>query len=466
MDIKSISEMNHIFYPEAVSIIGASSRVGSFGQLFLNGFIKMGFKEIYPVHPREKELAGIKAYPSIKDVPRDIDLAILIIPQGESLRVVKECVEKGVKCIVLFAAGFREKDEEGRKLELEIARVVKQGGSRMIGPNTNGLYSPAVRLLALPGSLTAGGLPAETGPLSVFSQSGSFSDYLCQVMTGKNIRFNKVVSCGNEADLSSEDFLEYFGQDSETKIIAGYLEGIKDGKKFFSLAKKISNQKPIIIWKGGLTEVGAKAAMAHTGALAGSQKIWEAMFKQAGIIGVTSFEEMTDSLLAFCWLSLPNGRRIALISGMGGTGVGTSDNCTMMGLTLASFNEATQQKLRQILPDVGTSLSNPLDLGVGSLMNPELFGDTARILSEDENIDMLMVVTTPDNPRSIESLSKAFNSIKKPLVVAMLDIPGLVEPHFKSLLSQHIPTYYEPKRAAYALARMAQYAEFKTENQS
>jgi acyl-CoA synthetase (NDP forming) len=466
MDTKSLTEMKHIFYPKAVSIIGASNRVGSFGQLFLTGFIKMGFKEIYPVHPRETELAGLKAYPSIKDIPSSIDLAILIIPQGESLKVVRECVEKGVNCIVLFAAGFREKGEEGRKLENELAQIIKQSGSRMIGPNTNGLYSPSVRLLALPGSLTAGGLPTESGPLSVFSQSGSFNDYLCQVMTGKNIRFSKVVSCGNEADLRSEEFLEYFGQDPETKIIAGYLEGIKDGKRFFTLAKNISPRKPILIWKGGLTEVGAKAAMAHTGSLAGSKKIWEAMFKQAGIIGVTSFEEMVDCLLAFCWLPLPKGRRIALISGMGGTGVGTSDNCTMMGLTMASYSEPTRQKLRQLLPDVGTSLSNPLDLGVGSLMTPELYGQTAKVLSEDQNVDMIMAVSAPDNPRSIVSLANAAKEIKKPMVVTLFDIPGLVEPHFKHLLSQHIPTYYEPKRAAYALARLAEYSEFKARNQS
>src|ERR1035437_4619681 len=164
MSSTTMADMQQVFYPKSVSIIGASNREGSFGRLFLDGFIRMGFKEIYPVHPREKELAGLKAYPSIKEVPVDIDLAILIIPQGESLRVVQECCDKGVKGIVLFAAGFREKGEEGKKLEEEMVRILHKSGSRMIGPNTNGLYSPAARLLALPGSLKAGGLPLETGP--------------------------------------------------------------------------------------------------------------------------------------------------------------------------------------------------------------------------------------------------------------------------------------------------------------
>jgi acetate---CoA ligase (ADP-forming) subunit alpha len=461
MNTRSVLEMERIFHPESVSIIGASNREGSFGQLFLNGFVRMGFKNIYPVHPREKELSGLKAYPSIKDVPCEIDMAILIIPQGESVRVVRECAEKGVRCIVLFAAGFREKGEEGKKIEQEMAQIVHQHGIRMIGPNTNGLYSPSAKLLALPGSLVAGGLTAESGPLSVFSQSGSFNDYLCQVMTGKNIRFNKVVSCGNEADLKSEDFLEYFGEDKETRIIAGYLEGIKDGRKLFELAKNISKEKPIIIWKGGQTDIGAKAALAHTGSLAGSKQVWEAMFKQTGIVNVGSFEEMVDCLLAFSWLPLPEGKRIALLSGMGGTGVGTSDNCIMTGLKMATFTESTKQKLRQILPDVGTSISNPLDVGVGSLMAPEIFGKAAVLLAEDENVDMVMAISAPDNPRSIASLVDAHKVIKKPLVIALFDIPGLVEPHFKALLSQHIPTYYEPKRAAYALAKLAEYSEFK-----
>ena len=461
MTNNTMADMEHVFYPKTVSIVGASNREGSFGRLFLEGFIHMGYKAVYPVHPREKELAGLKAYPSVKDIPVDIDLAILIIPQSESLRVVQECCDKGVKCIVLFAAGFREKGEEGRKLEQEMVQILRKSGSRMIGPNTNGLYSPAVRLLALPGSLTAGGLPVEVGPLSVFSQSGSFNDYLCQVLTGKNIRFNKVVSCGNEADLSASDFLEYYGEDEGTKIIAGYLEGIKDGRNFYGLAKEVSKKKPILIWKGGQTETGARAAMAHTGSLAGSKQVWDAMFKQSGIINVTSFEELTDCILAFTWLPLPKGKRVALISGMGGTGVGTSDNCIMMGLEMAKYSEETRERINKILPPVGTSLSNPLDIGVGVLLTPELYGETAKILAEDENVDMIIAITAPDNPRSIKSLAEAAPQIKKPLVATLFEIPGLIEPEIKALLGQHIPTYYEPKRAAYALARMAEYAEYK-----
>ena len=454
------AQLDAIFHPKSVAIIGASSREGSFGNLFLQGFIRMGFKDIYPVHPRDKYLLGLKAYSSVKDVPYEVDLAILLIPPGEALRIVQECADKGVKGIVLFTAGFGEKGEEGKKIEQEMVQIVQKAGVRLIGPNTNGLYVPSSRLLTLPGSLTAGGLTTESGGVSVFAQSGSFNDYTSQVLVSKNIRFNKVVSCGNESDLNSNDFLEYFGSDIETKIIAGYVEGIIDGRRFYEIAKNISKQKPIIIWKGGLTETGAKAALAHTGSMSGSRQIWEAMVKQAGIIDVNSFEEMTDCLLAFSWLPLPEGKRVAIISGMGGTNVGTADNCTVMGLEMAEFTEQTSQKLVQILPPVGAAAANPVDVGVGMLMNPQLYGETIKLLAEDENVDMLICITSPDCPLSIKSIADAAKEINKPLVACLFEIGGLVEDQLKFLLEQHIPTYLEPKRAALTFFKMVCYAEY------
>ena len=456
----TMAQLDCIFHPKSVAIIGASSREGSFGHLFLRGFIKMGFKDIYPVHPREKDLLGLKAYSSVKDIPYEVDLAILLIPPGEALRVVQECADKRVKGIVLFTAGFGEMSKEGKKIEQEMVRIIRKAGVRLIGPNTNGLYVPSSRLLTLPGSLTAGGLTAESGGVSVFAQSGSFNDYTSQVLVSKNIRFNKVVSCGNESDLNSTDFLEYFGTDVETRIIGGYIEGINDGRKFYDLAKNISRQKPIIIWKGGLTETGAKAALAHTGSMSGSKQVWETMVKQAGIINVNSFEEMTDCLLAFSWLPLPEGKRVGIISGMGGTNVGTADNCTMIGLEIAKFSEQTLKKLTQILPPLGTAAVNPVDVGVGMLLNPDLYGETIKLLAEDENVDMLICITAPDCPLSVKSIADAAKEITKPLVTCLFEIGGLVEDQVKFLLENHIPTYLEPKRAAFTLFKMLCYAEY------
>jgi acyl-CoA synthetase (NDP forming) len=455
------SQMDSIFYPKTTAIIGATNRAGSFGRLFLEGFLRMGYKEIFPIHPREKELLGLKAYPSVKDVPQEIDLAILLTPPEQAPKIVQECADKHVKAILVFTAGFREKGETGRQAELELVEITRKGGSRLIGPNSNGFYSPQSHLLTLPGSLTAGGLTTESGALSVFSHSGSFNDYLSQVLVGKNVRFSKVVSCGNEADLSTIDFLEYFGADRRTAIIAGYLEGIKNGKRFFELAKSVSKRKPIVIWKGGSTETGAKAALAHTGSLAGSKQVWDAMFKQTGIVQVNSFEEMVDTLLAFSWLPLPAGGRVAIVSGMGGTNVGTADNCVAMGLEMAKFSEGTLSQLSQILPALGTAASNPVDVGVGMLLAPQIYGDVLRLLAEDENVDMLIAITAPEASVSVQSIASAKENIRKPIAVALFDTRGLVEAQVKFLLEQHIPAYFDARRAASALCKLAEYAKYR-----
>ena len=457
----TISDLERIFHPRAVSIIGSSSRAGSFGRLFLEGFSRMGYKEIYPVHPTEKELLGLKAYPSIKEIPVDIDLAISLVPRTEVLKLTHECAEKGVKGLLLFTSGFKEKDEEGKKIERMVTQIAANGSVRIIGPNANGFYCPASRICTFPGALMVGGLPVEIGKLSILSQSGSFADYTCQILIGKNIRFSKVVGYGNESDLSATDFLEYFGQDQETGIIAGYLEGIKDGRKFYELARKISKQKPIIIWKGGLTETGARAALAHTGALTGSRQVWETMFKQAGIINVNSIAEVVDCALAFYQLPLPKGKRVAILSGMAGTNVGTADNCLMMGLEIAKYTEKTNQRLLGILPAIGTTIANPTDIGAGVLVNPKLYRETAKALLEDENVDMLITVTGPDNPSTIVDLAKVAQNAAKPMAISLFDIAGLVEPQIKFLQDKHIPVYLDPKRAAFVLAKMAQYAEYR-----
>jgi acyl-CoA synthetase (NDP forming) len=371
---------------------------------------------------------------------------------------------KGVKGLILFTSGFKEKDDAGGKIEQEIVQAAHQGGVRLIGPNANGIYCPAAQICTFPGALMAGGLPTESGGTAIISQSGSFADYACQVLAGKNIRFSQVVGYGNESDLGAVDFLEYCGEDKETRVIAGYLEGIKNGRRFYELAKNISRQKPIIIWKGGVTESGAKAALAHTGSLAGSRQVWEAMVKQTGIIGVHSVEEVADCVTAFSWLPLPKGKRTAILSGMAGTNVGTADNCSMLGLQMAQYTEKTNQRLSKILPAIGTTAANPTDIGAGVLVNPTLYGETAKILLEDENTDMLITVTGPDNPSTVKDLADAALHTDKPMVVSLFDIAGLVEPQVKLLQEKHVPVYLDPKRAANALAKMAEYAEYKNKS--
>jgi len=454
----TVSDLEKIFHPRSVSIIGASSKEGSFGRMFLEGLIRIGFREIYPVHPRETELLGLKAYQSMKDIPHDVDVAILMTPPDSTLQVVQDCAEKGMKGIIVFTAGFGEKGAEGKKIEQEICRVARSESIRVIGPNSIGIYCPTSKLLTFPQGLMHG-ITTEGGPVGSFSHSGSFVDYLTHILTKKGIRFSKVISCGNECDLNAVDFLEYFGQDKETKIIISYLEGIKDGRRFFQLAREITKEKPIIVWKGGATELGAKAAISHTGSLAGEKHVWEAMFEQAGIISVRSFEEIVDCLFCLYHLPLPKGKRIAVVAGMGGTNVGTTDNCIELGLEMARLSDATLERLAQLLPPVGTSVGNPTDIGVATLVAPNLYGETLKLLNEDENVDMLLAISDPGWP-CIQSIVEAAKIIKKPLAVTLFALPEFAAEEYAFLAQNNIATFGDAKRAVAALAKISKYASY------
>jgi acyl-CoA synthetase (NDP forming) len=457
----TVSDLEQIFHPRSLSIIGASSKEGSFGRMFLEGLIRIGFREIYPVHPRETELLSLKAYQSIKAIPHDIDVAILMTPPDSTLHVVQDCAEKGMKGIIVFTAGFGEKGAEGKKIEQQICTTARSKGIRVIGPNSIGIYCPTSKLLTFPQGLMHG-ITTEGGPVGSFSHSGSFVDYLTHILTKKGIRFSKVISCGNECDLSAVDFLEYFGQDKQTRIIISYLEGIKDGRRFFELARGISKDKPIIIWKGGATELGAKAAMSHTGALAGTKYVWDAMFEQAGIISVRGFEEIVDCLSCLYRLPLPGGRRIAVVAGMGGTNVGTTDNCIDLGLEMARLSDATLERLAKLLPPVGTSIGNPADIGVATLVAPNLYGETLKILNEDKSVDMLLAISDPGRPCT-QSIVEAAKVIKKPLAVTLFALPEFATEEYAFLAQNNIATFGDAKRAVAALAKVTKYATYNVQ---
>ncbi len=455
---QTVDQLRDIFNAEAVALVGASDKDGSFGRLFLEGMKEAGCKRLYPVNPKRDEILGLKAYPSISAVPEQLDVAILLTPPESVLDLVKECVANKVKGAVVFASGFGELGPEGRELQKEIGRVGREGGTRVIGPNCIGFFSPRSGVITYP-QVIMKGTPREPGSVGGFSQSGSFVDYLVWFLATKGLRFSTVVSCGNEADLAAEDYLEYFGEDEATKVIVSYMEGVKDGRRFFDVARKVGVKKPIILWKGGMSEQGARAAASHTGALAGSASIWQAMFKQTGIVNVASVEDVVDLAVAFHNLPLPKGRRIAVIGGQGGTGVGTADNCYALGLELPKLHETTVARLREVLPPVGTSVGNPTDTGVASLLNPELYAKAIEIVADDPGIDMILVISTPVQV-CLEHVAAAAKSIDKPLAVSVYALPESEPGIYEFLAEKGVAAYPDPKRAAIVLARMAEYAAF------
>jgi len=290
------------------------------------------------------------------------------------------------------------------------------------------------------------------------SQSGSFLDNLTIIGAAKGLGFSKLVSSGNESDLTVMDFLEYLGEDDDTGIIVSYLEGVRDGTRFLEATKRISRRKPIIVWKAGVTESGARAAASHTGSLAGARDIWEGAFRQAGIIVVRGQEELIDDLVAFYHLPPPRGRGVAIISGPGGIAVGAADACSDLGLRVVDLSPETRSELSAFVASVGSSVQNPVDLGPSVLITPQIAAEAARILAHDPQVDMMLVIGT-DAPGFREGIAELAGTLEKPLVVAFTSPPEHIPDEYDFLARRGIPVYADARRAARALAALAGWYE-------
>ena len=353
--------LEYIFHPKSIAVAGVSSepQTANIGRSFVSRFQEAGFKgKIYPLNPSGGEVSGLKIYPNIKDVPEPVDYVVSAIPAGVTPQLIADCATKGVKLVHLFTAGFSELGSEtGQQLESEIASIARAAGIRLTGPNGMGLYCPKT------GLSFDDGFPKESGPVGLLAQSGRNSTYIVREASSRGIYFSKVVSYGNGADLNESDFIEYFRDDPETEIIAAYIEGVRDGRRFFRVLKEATQAKPVIVFKAGSTEAGARAAASHTAAIAGSEMVWNSVLKQAGAIQVHSLDELVDLLLLFRFMSRPRGRNIAIIGFGGGASVQAADICVAAGLKVPPLPTDLQQKLKEICgSEVGSIFKNPFDL--------------------------------------------------------------------------------------------------------
>ena len=450
-----ISEYAPLFNPRSVALLGASGTAGKVGRMWMERFVEAGFKNLYPVNLRENEIMGIKAYPSLTDIPDPIDYVLVLLPPKAVPDAIKECITKEVKSITISSASLGFFDEDAKTQAKELVRMANEKGVRLIGPNCNGIYCPASRL---PFPL---GPTMESGSIGIVSQSGSFADIVTKIATGNRVTFSKAISCGNESDLSAVDFLEYLGEDQDTKIILAYLEGINDGRRFNQLAREISKKKPLIVWKCGTTEMGAKAAATHTGALAGSQEVWDGVITGAGMINIESLEEGLDLLYTFNSQPFPRGKRIAIIAGTGGPAVGTVDKCLEMGLDVPHLSSHTKDKIKKIIPPFGSSAENPVDLSIASVVNPKLFAEALKILDKDDKVDMMLVIGAGGGDEFSKAMIDVKDKIKKPFAASSINPLEELAQEYKMLLSHGVPIFSDPGRAANALSKMAEYAEFR-----
>ncbi len=355
-----LEELRPFFYPKSIAIVGVSQDTTKPGSTMLRALKNFGFRgQIYPVGQRITELYGLPVFPSISSIPGEVDFVRMYISAQHVLGVVKECRDKGVPAVEIFTGGFKETGtEEGKKLEAALVNMADKN-LRIIGPNCFGVYSPKS---GIP-HLDYESYPKDSGALGLIAQSGGLSEDVCRVAQDYGFRFSKVVGYGNACDINETDLLRYLEADPATKFVAVYMEGPKKGREFFEILQRLSKNKPVIFWKGGLTPEGARAAASHTASIAGNESIWNAVYQQTLAIRVNSLEELVDTITAFYHLPSLTDNRVSVICSGGGTSVAATDTCSREGLVIPKFSNELRQKIAPLLPPIGTSTGNPVDVG-------------------------------------------------------------------------------------------------------
>lgn len=457
----SAPDLKYLFKPRSVAIVGASRDEMKSGGMFISSMLKDGYKGIiYPVNPKESEIMSLKCYPSVSDIPGDVDLAIIAIPAQNVPRAMADCARKGVRFTIVHSAGFAELGGEGKRLQQEIVEIAREGGIRVVGPNCMGLFSPGARINTISAHTR---MPMELGGVAFVGQSGWACENMVLLGTERGLKFKGVVSIGNQSDLTIEDFLEFFGDDPETRVICFYIEGLKQPQRFFKLAEEISQRKPVIVWKGGSSEAGAKAALSHTGSLAGSYAIFEAASQQKGVILAQGLEELLDLAAAFSAPFLPKGREVGLLIEAGGGAVASSDACARAGLRVSPLPEAIQQKLRDFLRNKippSPNMSNPVDLvWVPFLEASHIYSTSLEIMIEAVDACVTICYAFLEDEAFLSRLEEIRDRSQKPILV----VPGHSNEQRRGMTmatKRGIPTYAMPENAIRALAAMVRRAEY------
>jgi acetyl coenzyme A synthetase (ADP forming)-like protein len=449
------ASMKAFFEPRGVAVIGANRQRGRIGSEILHNLIAGGFPgRIAPVHPTARELGGLPAYPRVSDVPHPIDLAIVVVPAEQVLAAVDDCIAKGVPAICVISAGFSECGPEGQARERLLLDRVRQAGCRLIGPNCMGLLNanPAVRLNA-----TFSPVYPPAGTVAMSTQSGALGLAILDYARRLDIGISSFVSVGNKADVSSNDLIQYWADDPGTRVILLYLESFGNPKKFSELARVVGRTKPIVAVKAGRSSAGARAAASHTGALATSDAVVDALFRQAGIIRTERLEELFDVAALLAHQPIPRGARVAILTNAGGPGILAADACEANALVLPALSEATRAELRGFLP-AAASVSNPVDMLASA---PEHhYRRALAALLRDESVDSVLAIFIPPLVTEPDAVAAAIADAArgphgKPVLGVFMRAEGA-----PAALSP-VPCYSFPESAALALARATAYGRWR-----
>ena len=445
-----------LFAPDRVAVIGATDRPGSVGHAITSNLRDEFSGAVIPVNPNAETVLGLDCYDDVQSVPDTVDVAIVVVPADIAVDAVTDCGEAGIDTLVVITAGFSEAGSEGAARERELRAVAEEYGLDLVGPNSLGVMSTAVGMNA-----TFGPESAQPGPISFISQSGAFITAVLDWANDRDIGFRDVVSLGNKTILDESDFVAEWGEDSETDVILGYLEGIADGPSFIEAAREVTDDTPIVLVKSGRTEAGASAAASHTGTMAGSERAYEAGFDQAGVVRVDTVQELFDYAGILSGQPLPENDSVAVITNAGGPGVMTTDAIGDTDLSMASLTDGTLDALGEALPD-GANIYNPIDV-IGDA-DTERFAEAIDIALGDRNVGAAVVLACPTATLSFEELAAATVELQAEhgLPVAASLMGGDSTRAARSMLSEAgLPTYFDPARAVDSLDVLREYREIQ-----
>ena len=466
------AEIEAILHPRSIAVVGASANPDTPGYDYVSSLQKFGYSgRIYPVNPRAEEILGLPAFPSLRDVPGEVDYVICCIPASAVLELVDDCAAKGARALQLFTGRFSETGrEEGAELERRLAERARAKGVRIIGPNCMGLVYPRQ------GISFRADMPRQPGNMGLLSQSGNLLFELTYLGGPRGLRFSKAVSYGNGLDLTEADFLDYFAEDAESAVVGAYIEGIRDGRRFLAALAGAAARKPVVVLKGGRTAAGWRTAASHTAALAGQQTVWDAAVTQAGALAVGTVEEFIDMLIAFAYMRRGSGRRLGMVGGGGGRSVLTADLCEELGLSVPPLPDDVERRIAEKAPELAGWITNPVDQ---SILAGSGVGGTQVLewLDESPGIDLLLAnvgeawaLGRPNAEALLARIPERFVQVgtrtHKPLAVVLgpadyadEGLWRLVSGAREKLTGAGLALFPSVERAVRALARLVEYWE-------
>ncbi len=449
------------FNPRSVALLGASGKAGKLGQILMRNLVEGYRGALLPINPNETEIMGIPAYARLQDAPTPIDLAVIGLPPEACVDALRDCAQVGARVALVLSAGFAEAGPEGRALQEQMVNAAREGGVRIIGPNCFGLYNINLGLNASMGL----GLPEKGGDISLVTQSGAYGMAIFVLAQERRLKFAKVLSHGNKADLTDHEILEYFADDDETRVLCLFLESVSEGRAFYDALKRVTAKKPVLITKTGRSSAGQRAAASHTAALTGDTTAFVTAVHQAGAILADSGLEMVDIAEGLSRQPLPKGKRVGIITNSGGTGVELADLVEKLGLSVPELSAETQARISQLIPAYA-SPRNPVDVTPAWARFPQMYAGTIEAMYEGDEVDIVMPILLQRSALMRENVEGVRVTVlrcqqrgmSKPTFVCW--VAGREGSENQALLQEAgIPVYEWPERTARAAAAIARYAE-------